>query len=183
MINKKEWEERLKQFDGDELDEIAKIINKLKETVDDREEFLSVLRRYSQRYPDAYLFFTGYAGKGAYECEGEWYTGDWTEMCHKVFYEDLFDSKGDKDNDKDLNNLLKNFKTSDDFINSILNIKLREAGRDSKIFKEFREDINNAKHVPTWKLEDADDLENGQDYYTFIDIRTGKTYGYTTNTY
>ena len=166
MINKKEWED------------------KLKETVDDREEFLSVLRRYSQRYPDAFLFFTGYAGKGAYECEGEWFTGNWIDMCYEDdFYERLFDSKGDKDNNKDLNDLLDKFETSKDFTNSILNIKLYENGLDFKIMKEFIKDLENAKHVPRWKVGDAADLYNGQDYYTFIDIRTGKIYDYTTNTY
>ena len=182
MIDKEEWRKTLGNLDKDELEEVSKIIKELKKTSDNREEFLTVLRRYNQKYPEAYLFCTGSAGKGAWECEGEWGVDQWNDV-YTDRLEEIYEEVDKNELDADERELLDRFETIEDFRKAFLNIKLNEFGYKSKEYTEFEKDLKNAKHVPKWTYNDASDLSNGVSIYGVVDIRTGKYYYFTTSAY
>lgn len=112
----------------------------------------------------------------------EWYAGEWMEMDDDWYYKEIFRNRNDKDLDTDdeSRKLLKSFKTVEDFKNSIFNLKLEYGSRE---YKEFEKDLENAKHVPAWEVNDAENLYNGVRYFGAVDIRTGKEYYFYTSTY
>ena len=171
MIDKKYWENKLKDLSFDELKEVTTIINKLKKKVDTREEFIDLLKRYQEKYPNAKYFCTGSAWKGAWESEGEWGTEDWDSVWSlDELYDELYDDKDGGDI-----KIFKNFKNKDEWNNALLNEYLN--------YKEFNKEMNKSLHKPNWSLNDAEGLNNGETMYEFIEISTGKKYYLYTNQY
>ena len=179
MFEKKYWENLLKDLDLNDLNKLSELINKFKKEADKRPEFLNVLKEWQKKYPDAKIFYCGGAGKGAYECEGEWHTYDWTDL-HDTTYRTLFKFKevygpGDEEYENGGNvELIEKFDNIEEFKNTCLNSYLtykNEADR-----KQFEKELKNAKHVPHYTLKDAEDLYNGDTFYEFINIETGETY-------
>lgn len=170
-MDKKYWESELQNLSLDELKEVTTIINKLKKQADTRIEFTDLLKKYQEKFPKAKYFCTGNAWKGAYECEGEWGTEEWDEVWNlDNLYDELFDDKdgGDIKIFKGLNN-------KEEWDNVLLNGYLDR--------KEFNKEMNKSLHKPSWSLNDAEDLNNGETMYEFIEISTGKKYYLYTNQY
>ena len=186
MFEKKYWENKLKDLDLNDLNELSKLITKFEKEVDKCPEFLDVLKEWKKKYSNAKYFYCGGAGKGAYECEGEWSIYNWYNINNSK-YDILYDLKetyGPEDeeyeNFGDMQ-LLEQFNSLKEFKNACLNSYLtyeNEADR-----KQFENDINNAKHVPHYTLKDAEDLYNGETFYEFINIETGEKYCLYTSAY
>ena len=172
MIDKEFWEYKLKGLSFEELTEVEKIVNNFKENASSKEEFIDVLKRWKEKYPDAKYFCTGYTWKGAYECEGEWGIGEWNECydCYDNIYRnyDLHDS-GTKA-------FIKRFNNSEEFKKVCLNTYIDGD-------KEFEQDVENSLHAPSWDLEDAEYNNNGETCYTFINIETGEGFTLSTSDY
>lgn len=175
MIDEKKWEQDLKDLNLDDLKQLSKIINKLKKTFDEREEFIDVLKRWQKKYPGTKYFYSGGAGKGAYESSGDWWTNDWYEVYNM---EEVFDIK-DYENWRDHGDvdILDEFETFEDFKKSIINFNILNYDNDGdkNSSNEFSKEMNKSKHVPKNKLTDAEDLCNGDNTYKFINIETGET--------
>lgn len=173
-MDKEFWKKQLENLDEKELNEVSKIIEKYKKDINKREELIDVLKRYAEKFPSVKYFCTGCAGKGAYECEGEWDYNEWNQVYR---LNDLWDELVDTDENEDRGNveILQEFKNGEEWENSCLNNYV-------KADKQFNKDFNNALHKPTWSFDDADGLENGEDMYEFIEIATGeKKYLYTSS--
>lgn len=167
MFDKEFWNENLQSLDEKELKEVQKLVNKYLKSVDKREEFSEVLRRFAQKYPNARYFCTGSAGKGAYESEGEWYTNNWNELWNvKDVWDELVDT--DEDEERGDVEILSQFETTEDWENALLNEYVKGD-------KEFKKAFDNSKHKPKWSVSDAEDLYNGETIYEFIDIKTGES--------
>ena len=172
MIDKKFWEGELENLDMEELKEVTKLVNKYKKLADTREEFMDVVKRWAEKYPQAKYFFTGNAWKGAYECEGEWGVRDWTSTYNlEDIWDELIDYVEEEDQDHGDVEILDEFDNKEDWKNSILNFYIKENDKD---YKQFDKEFNDSKHKPVWKIEDAENLYNGEDMYEFIDIKTKK---------
>lgn len=172
MIDKEYWEDELKSLSYDELIEIEKIVNELKEKSLTKEELIDVLKRWKMNFPDAKYFCLGYTWKGAYECEGEWGAGQWQECydcCDMIFRN--YDS-----HDDGTKSFIKQFKTCEEFEKVCLNTYVDRNN-------EFENDIENALHVPVYNVEDAEYNNNGETCYEFINIETGERFSLSTSAY
>lgn len=186
MFEKEYWENQLKDLDLNDLNELGKLINKFKKNIDKRPEFIEVLKKWQKKYPETKLFYCGGAGKGAYECEGEWSVYNWLDIRHST-YDMLYDLTEYEPEDEEYEyigdiELLKQFNNVEEFENACLNNYIKTA-YDNSERKEFENDMKNSKHAPHYILADAEDLCNGETFYEFIDIETGKTYCLYTNAY
>lgn len=176
MFNVEFWENQLKDLSIDELNEVKKLINKFKKEKDTREEFMDVLKRWKEKFPNAKYFYTGAEWKGAYECSGEWGTNAWFDFDD--FAESIYELNGTEDSD--CKKLLDGCETIEDFKNTVLNTHILDGGWSNPNRRQFDEETENSKHFPIHKLTDAQDLYNGDTCHEFINIETGeKVYVYT----
>ena len=173
MIDKNYWEEQLKKLNYEDLNEVARIVSKLKKETDTRPEFVDMLRKWRDKYPCVKYFYIGQCWKGDYECAGEWGTEDWTEYGNM---DDMFDELKDYGNEKNNGDvhILKEFEDFGEFENTIINTYVLK-NYDSPERKEFDQQMRKAKNVPKTKLTEAQDLYNGHIEYRFLDIETGNT--------
>ena len=172
MDNKDYWREELRDLSAAELNEVIEVANELKASSGGREEFMDMLKRWKEKYPKAKYFYTGGEWKGDYECRGDWGAYTWMDVPH---YGTLYELRGmDKD---DLTfysesggdiEILDEFETLDDFKAAVLNTYL-----DDPEFNQFEEEFDASLHAPIHKTMDAEDLENGDIRYEFMDIETG----------
>lgn len=169
MIDKEYWKEELSHFDTDELNELTEVINELKKASGEREEFIDVLRRWREKFPNAKWFYTGGVWKGAYECSSEWGT-DWWYDTDKM--EELYELKGGNPDDHGYVDMLDEFDTFDDFKKALLNLSLDGCDRDTR--QTFEDEMYKSKHAPNHKLTDAEDLYSGEAMCEFINIETGE---------
>ena len=181
MIDKKFWENQIKNLDAKELEEIEKIIEKYKENADSREEFIDMLKRFAAKYPQCKYFITGSAWKGAYECEGEWGTTEWSNTYNiESIWNELIDYADEKDENHGDVEILLSFNSEEEWENSILNIELKKT---SKTSKEFDKALDGCIHAPVWELDDAEGLDNGDTLYELIDLKTFEKKYLCTNAY
>lgn len=173
MIDEKYWEEQLGNLSFDELKEVAKVINRLKKKVDTREEFIEVLKRWQNKYPEAKYFCTGYAWKGAYECSSEFGADNWDYIDEDTL--DRLYNQFDK-NASDDPKFMDQFKDANEFINVCLNTYIIAD-------KDFRKEVNASLHKPSWSDGDARGLYEGESNYEFINIKTGESIYLSENAY
>ena len=173
MIDEKYWEEQLGNLSFDELKEVTKVINKLKKKVDIREEFIEVLRRWQNKYPEVKYFCTGRAWKGAYECSSEFGADNWDYIDEDIL--DTLYRQFDKTASDDPN-FMNQFKDANEFINVCLNTYVIDD-------KDFRKEVNASVHKHNWSVEDAHDLYEGESNYEFINIKTGESIYLSENAY
>ena len=169
MIDREHLENELSGLSLEDLKEVSKIINKMKKTNDNREEFIDVLKRWREKFPNAKWFYTGGAWKGAYECSGEWGTDDWYDTDKM---EELYELKDENPDDHGAVDILDEFDTFDDFKKALLNISLDGCNRDTR--QMFEDEMTRSKHAPKHKLTDAEDLYSGEAMCEFINIETGE---------
>lgn len=178
MMDKKFWENQIKNLDANELEEVEKIIKKYKENADSREDFTDVLKRFGVKYPQCKYFITGSAWKGAYECEGEWGTTEWDDTYNiDSIWNELIDYAEENDEEHGDIEILLQFESVEEFEKSILNIELKKT---NEIAKEFDKALDKCIHAPIWDVSDAEDLNNGDTMYELVDLNTfEKKYLYT----
>lgn len=166
MINEKDWEKILEKLDNDDLDQLARLIPKFKKKTQGREEFMDVLKRWKEKYPQAKYFYTGGASKGAYECSGDLMEHDWMDDNN---LDDAYNQRGYTRNDP----FMAKFKSFEEFNESLLNTYLKES---DEVFNQFEDELNASLHAPEHEDVEAKDFSCGDTSFEFIDIETGDTY-------
>lgn len=181
MVNRIDWECKFNNLDINELTEIENILLECKRTVDNREEFIDMLKRFAAKYPQCKYFITGSAWKGAYECEGEWGTTEWNNTDNiESIWNELIDYANEKDEEHGDIEILLPFNSEEEWENSILNIELKKT---NKMAKEFDKALDGCIHAPVWELDDAEDLNSGDTLYELIDLKTFEKKYLCTNEY